>query len=104
MSTNNDLKPKIKRDRYSRARGGNSALLDLFCTNCNSWLFLYRKDGPGSLIRCYLDRIINSDAGDNRNALKCPKCGQLIGVPMIYVKESRPAIRLIHGAFRKAQH
>jgi hypothetical protein len=46
----------------------------------------------------YLDRI--RDLND-MSKLKCPKCKQLLGVPIIYQKEKRPAFRLFVGAVKK---
>ncbi|MCL5257731.1 MAG: hypothetical protein M1505_00635, partial [Patescibacteria group bacterium] len=72
---------------------------------------LYQKDGHGRLLRMYLDRIFEpqelallqskmSSKADMPN-LKCPKCGALIGTPMVYEAERRLAFRLIHGSFVK---
>jgi hypothetical protein len=59
----------------------------------------------------YLDRIFApqelaflqskiTSKGEMPN-LKCPKCGALIGTPMVYKAEKRLAFRLIHGSFIK---
>lgn len=93
----------MKRDKYSRARGGTSQMLDLKCANCGNDLFLYQKDGPGRLLRCYLDRIFDKSM-DEGMPVKCSQCGTLIGTPMVYAPENRPAIRLIYGSFRKSRH
>ena len=83
----------------------------LFCSKCNQHFALYQKDGHGRLLRMYLDRIfapqelalleskVNSKT-DMPN-LKCPKCGALIGTPMVYEAERRLAFRLIYGSFVK---
>ncbi|MDQ5929971.1 MAG: hypothetical protein QG594_1753, partial [Bacteroidota bacterium] len=44
---------KFKNDKYKKARGGVSALLDIKCAHCGSHLFFYQKDGPGALKRMY---------------------------------------------------
>lgn len=47
--------------------------LKIFCSKCNTLLYHYQKEGPGSLIKCFVDRITK----DNTNGdLKCPKCSQ----------------------------
>ncbi len=109
---NNQLNPsKLKKDRYSKTRGGNSHFLDIYCSKCNQHLLLYQKDGHGSLLRLYLDRIFNpeklallsnqcSEKKDIPN-LKCENCHSLIAVPMVYVSEQRLAFKLIHGTFVK---
>jgi len=101
----------IKKDKYANARGGNSHFLDLYCSKCGNYLLLYQKDGHGSLLRLYLDRIFEPHylaelkfKGYNRKtlpALKCSKCENLIGLPMVYEPENRLAFRLIRGTFRK---
>ena len=102
---------QFKKDRYSKARGGNSNFLDIYCSKCNQHLLLYQKDGHGSLLRLYLDRIFNpeklallfhqcSEKKDVPNLI-CENCNSLIAVPMIYVSEQRLAFKLIHGTFVK---
>ena len=101
----------LKKDKYVNARGGNSHFLDLFCSKCNQHLALYQKDGRGKLLRMYLDRIFApqelsllqskiAGKGEMPN-LKCPRCGALVGTPMVYELERRLAFRLIHGSFVK---
>lgn len=102
---------RLKNDKYVNARGGNSHFLDLYCSRCGQHLALYQKDGRGSLLRMYLDRIFepqelsvlqfkSSNKKDVSN-FKCSKCGALIGTPMVYNLERRLAFRLLHGSFVK---
>lgn len=112
MAKRKDLhKHELKRDGYSRRRGGTSEFLNISCVRCNTWVLLYQKDGPGSLLRLYLDRIFEpprlaelqntcSSVSDVPN-LFCPSCNTLIGVPMLYEPENRLAFRLIQNAFFK---
>jgi len=45
----------------------------IHCSKCKDLLYEYQKEGPGSLVKCYIDRI----AKDHTNGdLKCPSCGQ----------------------------
>lgn len=64
----------------------------------------YQKDGPGRLLRCYLDRIhqrpkvlqentINANA--NANAQFCQNCHEQLGIYYIYAKENRPAYDML---------
>jgi hypothetical protein len=72
---------------------------------------LYQKDGPGPLLRCYLDRIhdpeiLNNlqktcDSKDELSQLTCSKCNQHIGIPMVYEKENRLTYQMIKGSFSK---
>ncbi|HWA52118.1 MAG TPA: hypothetical protein VG895_03635 [Patescibacteria group bacterium] len=93
---------KFKKDRYQKIRGGNSKLLDIYCSRCNKHIAYYQKDGPGILKRMYLDRTINDqNINLNLKELICPSCKQILGVQIIYEKENRPAIRLFAGAVSK---
>ena len=71
---------------------------------------VYQKDGPGKLIRCYADRIVwpvdlvkrqaqvTAASINEAVGLACASCGNVIGSPMIYEPEHRPAYRLIPGS------
>lgn len=104
---------KLKKDSYSNKRGGNSKVIDVFCSKCNATVLTYQKDGIGNLHRCYLNRIIGPDSlavlyrevfdvGSLGN-LMCRGCGTLIGTPMKY-DDGRLAFRLVHGAWHKKLH
>lgn len=64
----------------------------------------YQKDGPGQLLRCYLDRIhlpkelykrqFETFKKSEAPNLECSTCGTVIGIPMIYEKENKPAYRM----------
>lgn len=93
---------KLKQDKFRKNRGGYSRLLDIFCSKCGTCLFSYQKDGQGILKRLYIDRIISSVTPiKEKSKLQCKGCGELLGVPMIYEKERRVAIRLFAGAVIK---
>lgn len=103
-------KHQPKRDRYFKARGGTAVFYNLFCNGCGERIALYQKDGPGSLLRLYLDRIFEPKELSNIQhetekssvpALICSKCKTLLGIPMVYESEKRLAFRLIRGSLRK---
>ena len=104
----------LKNDRYAKSRGGNSHFLDLHCSKCNEHIAVYQKDGRGSLLRLYLDRIFAPEnlaslqsVTSSKSALPrlcCTRCGQLVGVPMIYERENRLAFRLIQGSFLRKKN
>jgi len=111
MITQQNMQHSYKKDKYVNARGGNSHFLDIYCSRCGQHLALYQKDGRGSLLRMYLDRIFeppelaslqfnNNDKKEIPN-FQCSKCSALIGTPMVYEKENRLAFRLLHGSFVK---
>lgn len=107
---------RLRRDRYRRARGGNTRLIDIYCAPCNELLLVYQKDMPrGKLKRCYIDRIfyperfssLHNDpkvrGKDDLPPMSCGKCGALVGVPMLYAKhgEHRLAYGMLDGRFVK---
>lgn len=91
---------KLKNDKYKKARGGYSRLLQISYQKCGSLICLYQKDGAGNLRRMYIDRINNQKVPITNKDLSCPK-GHLLGVKIIYQKEKRPAFRLFVDAVVK---
>ncbi len=102
----------MKKDKYLRARGGTFKILNIFCAGCGAWVVQYEKDGPGDLLRCYLNRIIAppelealqndpkvSEPKDMANLL-CQNCKTLIGTPMRY-RDGRLAFMIKKGTFSK---
>lgn len=66
--------------------------ISVVCANCNTVLYKYQKEGPGKLVKCYVDRIAKDyTKGD----LLCPKCGQQFARHAII--HSRPAHKMIGG-------
>lgn len=109
--TQNQTKRKFKKDRYSRTRGGRSNFFNIFCSACNTHVVLYQKDGPGALLRMYIDRIVAPltlaalqdsvrEKKDLEN-LHCVHCNALIATPMVYEPENRLAFRMVPGSFSK---
>ena len=100
---------KLKHDKYRKARGGYSRLLEISCEKCGHFLAMYQKDGPGALKRMYVDRISSPpQLSELQNIpvkklpnLACGHCQRLIGIPYLYEKEKRPAFRLFEGSVVK---
>ncbi len=90
---------KIKNDKYKSARGGHSRILDVSCAKCGTHVTYYQKDGPGALMRMYLDRMI--DNASQTDDLVCTGCMQILAKKYIFEKEQRPAYRMFVGAFTK---
>lgn len=84
---------KFKNDKYKKARGGYSRLLNITCRECGSLVCEYQKDGSGSLKRMYHDRILEPKVSILKKDFLCPK-NHLIGVRIIYKKENRQAFRI----------
>jgi len=93
---------KIKKDKYLRERGGTAKIINVSCAKCDSLIFIYQKDGPGWLKRCYLNRIISPKQENYKDKLIC-KCGELIG-SIIKHKDGRLAYGLIRGKFKRTIH
>jgi hypothetical protein len=99
---------KFKNDSYTKRRG-TPIMLIVSCSQCNGYLMHYQKDGPGPLLRCYLDRIHFPDELRNRQytefnkkhtpKLICSSCNIVIGSPILYEKENRPAYHMRQGFF-----
>ena len=100
---------EFKRDKYKDVRGTHSRLLDLYCSLCGNKIAIYQKDGSGSLMRVYLDRILypkkltglESKPLDQIQTLQCSKCKEDLGVPYIYREEKRKAFKLYQDALIK---
>lgn len=94
------MKLLLTNDKYRRTRGGRSRLLDISCRKCGEHICLYQKDGPGTLRRMYVDRIVEPKVSTSRKDLSCSG-GHLLGIKIIYEKERRPAFRLFVDSVTK---
>jgi|SRR3989339_821180 len=103
---------KIKKDKYLRERGGTAKIIDVSCMACSNLIFVYQKDGPGWLKRCYLNRIISPEKySELKNKVKKPEevgnlvcvCGKVIGSPFLY-RDGRITYHLIRGNFKRSSH
>jgi DNA-directed RNA polymerase subunit M/transcription elongation factor TFIIS len=84
-------KKSLKKDTYTIA---------VHCNNCRSILYRYKKEGGGTLIKCYVDMIIEDYTNGD---LKCPKCNQEFARNAII--HNRPAHKIIGGkVFVKGHH
>ena len=101
---------KFKKDHYRRVRGGSTQLFDIICSKCGNRVILYQKDGPGQLLRCYINRIFapeelaqlqyNTSLDTNLMPNLVCECGNHIGSPMMH-KDGRLAFRLVRGSFKR---
>lgn len=91
---------RLTHDAYRDNRGGQAALLVLYCRNCGRKLMLYQKDHPrGFLKRLYLDRIYAPASYTRLRSwplrrippLTCPDCHHIIALPYVHPKEGRKA-------------
>lgn len=66
--------------------------ISIHCKVCDQLLYIYQKEGPGSLVKCYVDRIIEDHTNGD---LKCPSCGQPFARETIM--HYRPVHKIIRG-------
>ena len=104
---------RLKSDKFRKLRGGKAKVLDLFCSDCDSYLLTYQKDGVGRLLRVYLNRIIappeierlqhfDYESTKSIESLVCNSCNKTIGIPIRH-HDRRFAYSLITGSFYKKQ-
>jgi len=65
-------------------------ILKIKCAKCGTHLYTYIKVGEGRLWHCWKKRIIQDNTTKKENEIKCPKCGNLIGLdkgPYINIKQ-----------------
>jgi len=104
----------MKKDKYLRARGGKSLLIDIGCAACGSLIINYQKDGVGYLHRCYINRIMAPEKYSKLQydpAINEPKdlpdlvcdCGEVIGYSMKYT-DGRLAYRLERGKYKTGRN
>lgn len=95
-------------DQFTENRG-KPKMLELSCKKCHAWVMDYQKDGPGNLLRCYVDRIYHPSALRKHtftyktinqiSSLECDNCRTTLATPMIYTrtqptKEVRAAYKI----------
>lgn len=71
---------------------GNIYHIKIYCAQCNTYLFKYRKEKRGSLVRCYIENIVEDKTGGD---LKCPGCSQEFA--RFKMERARPSNRMIQG-------
>lgn len=71
--------------------------VDVIC-KCKTRLFKYKKGGNGSLVKCYVERIVQdfrSEEDQQNDVLKCPACrAEFARHALVH---GRPAYKMIGG-------
>ncbi len=67
-------------------------VVKVYCSKCSSLLYLYKKEGAGFLLKCYLSGILKDYTKGN---LKCHECGEQFARLARY--HNRPAHKIISG-------
>jgi len=71
---------------------GPSKTVDIFCKQCNTQLFKYRKGGKGALVKCFKERI----SKDFTNIpCQCQQCQQVFARDVLI--KGIPAFKMIGG-------
>jgi hypothetical protein len=77
--------------------------LDVYCQNGHLLFGKYKKDKPGYLLKCYLDKIVEDRVGvrglPNDTDVFCPECKIRIG--RIGQVRGRPAVVINHGGVKR---
>lgn len=70
------------------------------CAKCTTLLYRYKKEGSGTLIKCYADMIMSDYTNGD---LKCPSCGQEFARHAVI--HNRPSHKIIRGkVFVRGHH
>jgi endogenous inhibitor of DNA gyrase (YacG/DUF329 family) len=72
--------------------GRRARTISVYCATCGHLVYKYRKAGPGHLVKCYKDRIVQDST---RGDLRCPRCGQEFARETMI--RGRPANKIIQG-------
>ncbi|KAA6422001.1 MAG: hypothetical protein FRX49_08019, partial [Trebouxia sp. A1-2] len=74
------------------SKKGPDKTVKVYCARCQEQLYKYKKGGKGSLVKCFVERIVeDATAGD----LKCPECGTEFARPAMI--RGKPANKIIGG-------
>ncbi|KAA3651225.1 MAG: hypothetical protein DWP95_00770 [Proteobacteria bacterium] len=71
---------------------GPTKTVDVYCSQCQTRLFKYRKGGKGALVKCFKERI--SQDFTNKPC-HCPECGQEFARDTLV--RGTPAYKMIGG-------
>ena len=71
---------------------GPTKTVDVFCSQCKTQLFKYRKGGKGALVKCFKERI---SVDYTTTACTCPGCEQVFARDTLV--RGTPAYKMIGG-------
>lgn len=67
--------------------------IEILCNVCNTLIYKYHKEGPGSLVKCFVSGITEDHT---TTPCTCPKCGRVFARPATI--QGRPAHKIVQGA------
>lgn len=71
---------------------GPTKTVEIFCAQCKSLLFKYRKGGKGALVKCFKERIVKDHTD---TPCVCPQCQQTFARDTLI--RGTPAYKMIGG-------
>ncbi|MBH0056785.1 hypothetical protein I6F65_07410 [Pseudoalteromonas sp. SWXJZ94C] len=71
---------------------GPSRTVDIFCSQCKTQLYTYRKGGKGALIKCFVERIVQNYT---QQIGICPSCERQFARTTVI--RGVPAYKMIGG-------
>ncbi|QTL33991.1 hypothetical protein [Pseudoalteromonas viridis] len=71
---------------------GPSRTVDIFCANCKTPLYKYRKGGKGALVKCFKERIVTDHT---KLGGVCPGCDTVFARDTLV--RGTPAFKMIGG-------
>ncbi|NNG45247.1 hypothetical protein HJP15_20385 [Pseudoalteromonas sp. NEC-BIFX-2020_002] len=71
---------------------GPTKTVDVYCANCKTPLFKYRKGGKGALIKCFIERITQDHT---TKPCVCPQCDKSFARETMV--RGAPAYKMIGG-------
>lgn len=71
---------------------GPTKTVDVFCNQCKTLLFKYRKGGKGALVKCFKERI---SVDHTTTPCTCPGCKQTFARDTLV--RGTPAFKMIGG-------
>lgn len=71
---------------------GPTRTVDVFCAQCKTQLFTYRKGGKGTLVKCFKERITKNYT---QTPCICPSCEQKFARETLV--RGTPAYKIIGG-------
>jgi ribosomal protein S27E len=74
---------------------GPQTRVDIFCSQCGSQLYRYRKGGKGALVKCFIERIVMDYT---ETPCTCPGCGAVFARETLI--RGVPAYKMIGGKVR----
>nr|WP_300004048.1 hypothetical protein [Tissierella sp.] len=87
---------KYKNENYRKIKGSHILLIS--CGSCKSEIARYQKLGKGSVLRMYVDRVIESTI-DLKKDFICPNCNKLLGSKVSLKKDKKEFYKMIRSTF-----